>query len=89
MDIVTSREFSGIFVEDIVATGKFYDCRCFLNIFLKQLAKIMTLTDHHRYATKTRSELIEEIILLNKELVTKKSEIAILKKKLAIYESLK
>lgn len=49
----------------------------------------MTLTEHHRYATKTKTELIEEIIRLNKELLTKKSEVAILKKKLAIYESLK
>lgn len=49
----------------------------------------MTLTEHHKYATKTKSELIDEIIRLNKEIVEKKSEIAILKKKLAIYESLK
>jgi len=47
----------------------------------------MTLSDSN-YATKSKSELIEEITQLNKELRGKNEEIAILKKRLVLYSNL-
>ena len=47
----------------------------------------MTLTD--TYAGKTKTELVDEIMLLNKELRTKNAEIAMLKKRLLLYKSIK
>jgi hypothetical protein len=47
----------------------------------------VTLSD--TYAGKTRTELVEEIMLLNRELRTKNSEIAMLKKRLLLYKSIK
>jgi hypothetical protein len=43
----------------------------------------------HPYSDKSRHELISEIIEMNKELAAKELEIKILRKKLAIYRSLK
>lgn len=48
----------------------------------------MTLAEH-KYANKSRSELINEIVRLNNEVQTKNEEISLLKKKLALYRSLK
>ena len=48
----------------------------------------MTLAEH-KYANKSRSELIGEIVRLNSEVRTKNEEISLLKKKLALYRSLK
>lgn len=47
----------------------------------------MSLSEHQRYAAKTKTELIDEIIDLNKQLRTKSLEISLLKKKLAVYKS--
>jgi hypothetical protein len=41
------------------------------------------------HASKSKVELVEEIIRLNNELRTKNEEIAILKKKLVLYRSIK
>jgi hypothetical protein len=49
----------------------------------------MTLTEHQKYADKTRSELIDEIIRLGGELRARNEEISLLKKKLSIYRSIK
>jgi hypothetical protein len=49
----------------------------------------MTLTEHQKYAGKTRSELIDEIIGLSGELRAKNEEISLLKKKISIYRSIK
>lgn len=48
----------------------------------------MTLAEH-KYANKSRSELIDEIARLNEEVREKNAEIALLKKKLSIYRSIK
>ncbi len=47
----------------------------------------MTLAD--TYASKNKTELIEEIMRLNKELRAKNEEIAMLKKRLLLYKSIK
>lgn len=47
----------------------------------------MTLSDAH--ANKTRTELIEEIVRLNKEIRSKNEEIAMLKKRILLYKSIK
>jgi hypothetical protein len=54
---------------------------------IKQLP--MTLSEHQRYAGKTRSELIDEIVRLTKEVREKNDEISVLKKKIALYKSIK
>ena len=41
------------------------------------------------FRNKSRTELIEEIMRLNKEMRTKSQEIAMLKKRLLIYKSIK
>ncbi|MEO9294566.1 MAG: hypothetical protein ABI347_03085 [Nitrososphaera sp.] len=48
----------------------------------------MTLAEH-KYANKSRSELIDEIMRLTNEVKTRNDEISLLKKKLALYRSLK
>lgn len=48
----------------------------------------MTLAEH-KYANKNRSELISEIVRLRNEVREKNEEISLLKKKLALYRSLK
>lgn len=48
----------------------------------------MTLSDA-RYVGKTKAELIEEIIRLNKELKAKSEEIAMLRKRILLYKSIK
>jgi hypothetical protein len=48
----------------------------------------MTLSEHHRYAAKTKTELIDEVTSLLKQLRAKNAEIVLLKKKLALYRSL-
>lgn|GEM_PF-2825257 len=47
----------------------------------------MTLSD--AYSSKSKSELVEEIVRLNKELRAKSEEIAMLKKRLTLYKSIK
>ena len=47
----------------------------------------MTLSD--AYTSKSKPELIEEIMRLNKELRAKNEEIAMLKKRLSLYKSIK
>ena len=47
----------------------------------------MTLSD--AYTNKSKSELVEEITRLNKELRAKNDEIAMLKKRLLLYKSIK
>jgi hypothetical protein len=47
----------------------------------------MTLSD--TYAGKTKTELVEEIIRLNKEMRVRNEEIAMLKKRLQLYKSIK
>jgi hypothetical protein len=49
----------------------------------------MTLTGYTKYAEKSKAELIEEIIRLNKEIKGKNEEIALLKKRLSLYKSIK
>lgn len=49
----------------------------------------MTLTEHQKYAGKSRSELIDEIVRLNGEVRARNEEISLLKKKLSIYKSIK
>ncbi len=49
----------------------------------------MTLSGYTKYAEKSKSELIEEIIRLNKEIKSKNEEIALLKKRLSLYKSIK
>lgn len=48
----------------------------------------MTLAQH-KYANKSRSELISEIARLENDVRAKNAEISVLKKKLALYRSLK
>lgn len=47
----------------------------------------VTLSD--TYGSKSKTELIEEIMRLNKELRTKNDEIVMLKKRLLLYKSIK
>jgi hypothetical protein len=47
----------------------------------------VTLSD--TYGSKSKTELIEEIMRLNKELRTKNEEIAMLRKRLLLYKSIK
>lgn len=47
----------------------------------------MTLSD--AYSSKSKAELVEEIVSLNKELRAKNEEIATLKKRLLLYKSIK
>ena len=47
----------------------------------------VTLSDAH--ANKTRTELVEEILRLNRELRGKNEEIATLKKRILLYKSIK
>ncbi|HUG96819.1 MAG TPA: hypothetical protein VMJ94_04705 [Nitrososphaera sp.] len=47
----------------------------------------MTLSDAH--ANKSRTELVEEIMRLNKELRARNEEIATLKKRILLYKSIK
>jgi len=47
----------------------------------------MTLSD--AYGTKSKIELIEEIMRLNKELRDKNEEIAMLRKRILLYKSIK
>ena len=49
----------------------------------------MTLSEHQRYAGRTRSELIDEVVRLTKEVREKNNEISVLKKKIALYKSIK
>lgn len=49
----------------------------------------MTLSGYAKYTEKTRTELIEEIIRLNRELLAKNKEISVLKDRVRIYKSLK
>lgn len=49
----------------------------------------MTLSEHQRYGGKTRSELIDEIVRLTKEVREKNDEISVLKKKIVLYKSIK
>ena len=49
----------------------------------------MTLFEHQRYAGRTRSELIDEIARLTKEVREKNDEISVLKKKILLYKSIK
>lgn len=48
--------------------------------------KQVTISDVH--ATKSKAELMEEVMRLNKELRVKTEEIAMLKKRLLLYKSL-
>ena len=47
----------------------------------------MTLSD--TYGSKSKTELIEEIMRLNKELRTKNEEIAMLRKRISLYKTIK
>jgi hypothetical protein len=47
----------------------------------------VTLSDAH--ANKSRTELVEEILRLNKELKSRNEEIAMLKKRILLYKSIK
>lgn len=47
----------------------------------------VTLSDAH--ANKSRTELVEEILRLNKELRVRNEEIATLKKRILLYKSIK
>ncbi len=47
----------------------------------------VTLSDAH--ANKSRTELVEEIMRLNKELRARNEEIATLKKRILLYKSIK
>jgi hypothetical protein len=50
----------------------------------------MTLSENkYYYSAKSKAELIEEIMRLNKEVRSKNEEIAILKKRILLYKSLK
>ena len=49
----------------------------------------MTLSERQRYAGKTRSELIDEVVRLTKEVREKNNEISVLKEKIALYKSIK
>ena len=48
----------------------------------------MTLSDT-KYSSKSRAELIEEIVRLNKELRAKNGEVVTLKKRILLYKSVK
>lgn len=43
----------------------------------------------YRYSDKSKTELIDEIVKLKKELKGKEDEVALLKKKIALYKELK
>ena len=47
----------------------------------------MTLSD--TYGSRSKSELIEEIMHLNRELRTKNEEVAMLRKRILLYKSIK
>jgi hypothetical protein len=47
----------------------------------------VTLSD--AYVGKSKAELVEEIVRLNKEIRSKNEEIALLKKRLLLYKSIK
>jgi hypothetical protein len=47
----------------------------------------VTLSD--TYGSKTKTELIEEIVRLNKELRSKTEEITMLRKRILLYKSIK
>lgn len=49
----------------------------------------MTLSEHQKYTGKTKPELIDEIVRLTKEVREKNDEISVLKKKIALYKSIK
>jgi hypothetical protein len=53
-----------------------------------QASMAMTLSESG-YMSKSKAELVEEIIRLNNELRTKNEEITILKKRLVLYKSVK
>ncbi len=48
-----------------------------------------TLTLSDAYAGKSKAEMVEEIMRLNKELRARNEEIAMLKKRLLLYKSIK
>jgi hypothetical protein len=47
------------------------------------------VTLSNAYSSKSKAELVEEIVRLNKELRAKNEEIAMLKKRLTLYKSIK
>jgi len=49
----------------------------------------MAVTLSDAYANKSRTELVEEIMRLNRELRSKNEEIAMLKKRIRLYKSIK
>jgi hypothetical protein len=49
----------------------------------------MTLSEHQKYAGKTKSELIDEILRLSREVREKNDEVSLLRKKLTLYKSIK
>jgi hypothetical protein len=49
----------------------------------------MTLSEHQKYSGKTRSELVDEILRLSREVREKNDELSLLRKKLALYKSIK
>jgi hypothetical protein len=49
----------------------------------------MAVTLSDSYLGKSKTELVEEIIRLNKELRVKNEEIAMLKKRILLYKSIK
>jgi hypothetical protein len=49
----------------------------------------MAVTLSDKYAGKNKTELVEEVIRLNKDLMAKNEEIAMLKKRLLLYKSIK
>jgi hypothetical protein len=53
-----------------------------------QASMAMTLSESG-YTSKSKAELVEEIIRLNNELRAKNEEITILKKRLMLYKSVK
>lgn len=53
-----------------------------------QSGKTMTLSENKYYSAKSKAELVEEIVRLNREVRVKNEEIATLKKRILIYKSL-
>jgi hypothetical protein len=49
----------------------------------------MAVTLSDTYAGKSKTELVEDVMRLNKELRAKNEEIAMLKKRLMLYKSIK
>ena len=54
-----------------------------------QSAKTMTLSENKYYSAKSKAELVEEIVRLNREVRAKNVEIETLKKRILLYKSLK